>query len=404
MWKLSAGLWCLAAAAAVSGQRQQTPATAAKTLQLEVRSKSWLRKSAGFDQAGLTRQCETAQIALTSHPAPDGLLTIEYSEVQSGVYGNLSSVIAQAYGTKISFKLELRPPVNQKAVLSLKAGGDSQLTGSSTADFYQQAVNDLKREFNYQFACSAVAAALGVRVEAETAASTVPGLFAAGEVAAGLHGAARLGGNALSEALVFGRRAGLHAAQYCRARAGRTTIDGREVEAHARALLAPLQRTGSENPFALQRELQDCMHRFVGVARTGEELSRARKKIEELGRRSRNVAVAGGRAYNPGWHLALDLHSLLSVSEATALAAIERKESRGCHLRRDFPGADPRYVGMSIVVTRSKHGLVVSRRRLAETPEELKRLVDWSKKWLAKKPASESGAAMPAAAGSKNIA
>src|SRR3990172_9832299 len=108
MWKLSAGLWCLAAAAAVSGQRQQTPATAAKTLQLEVRSKSWLRKSAGFDQAGFTRQCETAQIALTSHPAPDGLLTIEYSEVQSGVYGNLSSVIAQAYGTKISFKLELR--------------------------------------------------------------------------------------------------------------------------------------------------------------------------------------------------------------------------------------------------------------------------------------------------------
>lgn len=244
----------------------------------------------------------------------------------------------------------------------------------------------------------------GVRVEADTGASTVPGLFAAGEVAAGMHGAARLGGNALSEALVFGRRAGLHAAQYCRARAGRATINGREVEAHVRVLLAPLQRAGGENPFALQRELQDCMHRFVGVARTGEELGRAREKIEELGRRSRNVAVAGGRAYNPGWHIALDLHSLLSVSEATTLAAIERKESRGCHLRRDFPGADPRYIGVSIVVTRSKHGLIVSRRRLAEIPEELKRLVDWSKKWLAKKPVSESGAATPAAVGSKNIA
>jgi len=243
----------------------------------------------------------------------------------------------------------------------------------------------------------------GVRVEAETAASTVPGLFAAGEVAAGLHGAARLGGNALSGALVFGRRAGLHAAQYCRSRAGRSTIDGREVEAHARALLAPLGRAGSENPFALQRELQDCMHCLVGVARAGGELSRAREKIEDLGRRSRNVAVAGGRAYNPGWHLALDLHSLLCVSEATTLAAVERKESRGCHLRRDFPDVDPRYTGTSIVVARSKHGLAASRRPLPEMPEELKRLVDWSKQWLAKKPVSESGAATPAAAGSKNI-
>ncbi|MBI1943102.1 MAG: fumarate reductase/succinate dehydrogenase flavoprotein subunit, partial [Betaproteobacteria bacterium] len=106
----------------------------------------------------------------------------------------------------------------------------------------------------------------------------------------------------------------------------------------------------------------------------------------------------------PGWHLALDLHSLLSVSEATTLAAGERKESRGCHVRRDFPSANPRYIGMRIVVTRSKHGLVVSRRGLPEMPEDLKRLVDWSKKWLAKKPVSESGAATPAAAGSKNIA
>jgi succinate dehydrogenase / fumarate reductase flavoprotein subunit len=244
----------------------------------------------------------------------------------------------------------------------------------------------------------------GVRIEAETTASTVPGLFAAGEVAAGLHGAARLGGNGLSEALVFGRRAGLHAAQFSMSVTTPSSIDGRDVEACARALIAPLRRASGENPFELQRELQECMHRHVGVGRTGEELGRALETIADLRKRSCNVAVGGGRAYNPGWHLALDLQSLLCVSEATALAATERKESRGCHLRQDFPGPDARYTGTSIVVAKSKHGLVVSRRPLPQMPMELKRLVHWSKKWLAKKPVSKSGVVMPAVAGSKNIA
>lgn len=244
----------------------------------------------------------------------------------------------------------------------------------------------------------------GVRVEAETTASTVPGLFAAGEVAAGLHGAARLGGNGLSEALVFGRRAGLHAAKFSRSVTTPSSVDGRDVESCVRALIAPLRRASGENPFALQRELQECMHRLVGVGRTGEELGRALETIADLRKRSRNVAVGGGRAYNPGWHLALDLQSLLCASEATALAAMERKESRGCHLRQDFPGPDARYTGTSIVVAKSKHGLVVSRRPLVQMPMELKRLVHWSKKWLAKKPVSKSGVVMPAVAGSKNIA
>jgi succinate dehydrogenase flavoprotein subunit len=242
----------------------------------------------------------------------------------------------------------------------------------------------------------------GVRVDADTTASTVPGLFAAGEVAAGLHGASRIGGNALSELLVFGRRAGLHAAQYCSASRPRA-IDRRELERNARKVLAPLERRSGENPYTLQGELQECMHNLAGVTRSGDGLRRALCKIGELKDRLAFVSAAASRHYNPGWHLALDLHSLLSASEATVRAAIERKESRGSHARNDFPAPDAAYGAVNFILRRSDAGLQIQAAPAVEMPEAFKRLVDWSKEWLAKKPRSESGAATPTAASSRII-
>ena len=181
----------------------------------------------------------------------------------------------------------------------------------------------------------------GVRVDADSTATTVPGLFAAGEVAAGLHGANRLGGNSLSDLLVFGRRAGLYAAQYVKSFSGSASVNDDQLEAHAQVILAPFEAKGGENPYTLHQELQDCMQNLVGIIRAESELKQALAKIAELKQRLRNVTVEGHRQFNPGWHLALDLHSLLSFAEAATIAAIERKESRGGHTRDDYPNHRP---------------------------------------------------------------
>ncbi|HWO43548.1 MAG TPA: fumarate reductase/succinate dehydrogenase flavoprotein subunit [Candidatus Eisenbacteria bacterium] len=219
----------------------------------------------------------------------------------------------------------------------------------------------------------------GVRVDADTAATSVPGLYAAGEVAAGLHGANRLGGNSLSDLLVFGRRAGLYAAQYAKSFTGPISISNDQVEAYARELLAPFDDRGGENPYTLHAELQECMQNLVGIIRVEAELKQALDKIRDLKRRARQVTVQGHRQYNPGWHLALDLHALLSFSEAAALAAIERKESRGGHTRDDYPNSDPKFARVNIVIRKAKDGLAVSHEPLPEMPEELRKLVEEQK-------------------------
>src|SRR5436189_786630 len=173
----------------------------------------------------------------------------------------------------------------------------------------------------------------GVRVDADSTAATVPGLFAAGEVAGGMHGSNRLGGNSLSDLLVFGRRAGLHAALYAKNLGGTLTVDRAEVESIARAALEPFSRSGGENPYAIQAELQETMQTLVGIIRNERELTEALRKIETLKARAKRVRAEGARTYNPGWHTALDLRSLLAVAECCALAALERKESRGGHTR-----------------------------------------------------------------------
>jgi succinate dehydrogenase / fumarate reductase flavoprotein subunit len=216
----------------------------------------------------------------------------------------------------------------------------------------------------------------GVRVDADTTAATVPGLFAAGEVAGGMHGSNRLGGNSLSDLLVFGRRAGLYAAEYARALSGPSTADAGQVDAIARSVLAPFERTGGENPYAIQHDLQQMMQSLVGIIRTEAELEEALQRIGTLKERARRVRVEGPRQYNPGWHLALDLESLLTVSEAIALAAIERKESRGGHTRDDYPKPDPHFAKVKVVIRQRDGKTAVTQEPLPEMPPDLQRLLE----------------------------
>ncbi len=219
----------------------------------------------------------------------------------------------------------------------------------------------------------------GVRVDADTAASTVPGLFAAGECAGGMHGANRLGGNSLSDLLVFGRRAGAGAAEYAKG-VQMPSLNTAEVEAVAADMMGHFERDGGENPYALQRELQETMQNLVGIIRTQRELEQALEKIQELKRRAKQTGVEGNRQYNPGWHLAMDLRSLLFVSEAITLAALERRESRGAHTREDYPSADPEYGKFNVVIRMGPDGEPqVAKEPLPQMPPDLAALFEEKK-------------------------
>ena len=214
----------------------------------------------------------------------------------------------------------------------------------------------------------------GIRVDAETAESTVPGLFAAGEAAAGLHGANRLGGNSLSDLLVFGRRAGLAAAQHAK-RASAPSIDNSQIESAEKELLAPFSNSGTESPYAVHRDLQEAMQNLVGIFRTQEDLQKALVELEKLKARAANAGVEGSRLFNPGWHLFYDLKSMLTVSEAVAHSALARRESRGAHSRIDYPKLD--------TVWEKKHNIIVKetgamKRRespVEEMPGELQQIL-----------------------------
>jgi len=214
----------------------------------------------------------------------------------------------------------------------------------------------------------------GVRVNADTTESTLSGLFAAGEVAGGMHGSNRLGGNSLSDLLVFGRRAGLHAALHAKNFGGQLVVDAGQVEEIARATLAPLERSGGENPYAIQAELQETMQDLVGIIRTEAELRQALTRIQALKERAKRTRVDGGRTYNPGWHTALDLEALLAVAECSAVAALERKESRGGHTRDDHPYADDQWGKVNVVLRLRGGAIQVSREPLPEMPAELREL------------------------------
>jgi succinate dehydrogenase / fumarate reductase flavoprotein subunit len=218
----------------------------------------------------------------------------------------------------------------------------------------------------------------GVEVDPDTGVSKVEGLYAAGEVAGGMHGSNRLGGNSLSDLLVFGRRCGLNAAYYAQRTADRRpSVDEGDVRTAAENALAPFSVEGGENPYTIQHDLQDTMQRLVGIIRTETELVESLDDLKALKERVRQMVVEGNRQYNPGWHLAIDLRNMLLVSECIATAALERKESRGGHTRDDFPGPDPSWGGKNLVLELDGDGDVVLRHQpLPQMPEELRDLFD----------------------------
>jgi succinate dehydrogenase / fumarate reductase, flavoprotein subunit len=216
----------------------------------------------------------------------------------------------------------------------------------------------------------------GVRVDPDSQMSDVPGLFAAGECGAGLHGANRLGGNSLSDLLVFGKRAGQYAADYAKQNA-LGAVDTEEVAVAEKRALAPFARDGGEGPYAVQHALQGMMQDLVGIVRQEKEMAQALERIQELKVRAERVGVSGNREYNSGWHTAIDLNNLLSISEMVAKAAIERKESRGAHFREDYPEKGKEFGTFNIVIRKGSGGeMQIIRQPIPEMPQELKQIIE----------------------------
>jgi succinate dehydrogenase / fumarate reductase flavoprotein subunit len=220
----------------------------------------------------------------------------------------------------------------------------------------------------------------GIRVDGDSQMSTLPGLFAAGEAAAGLHGANRLGGNSLSDLLVFGKRAGEHAAAFAKQH-GAAKIDDAQVAAAEKHALAPFDRgTAGENPYAIQHDLQAMMQDLVGIVRQESEMRQALEKLRGLRARAERAGISGNREYNNGWHTAIDLPNLLTVSEAIARAAVERKESRGAHFREDYPDKSDEYATFNFVIRKAADGsMQLSRVPIPAMPDELKQVVEENK-------------------------
>jgi succinate dehydrogenase / fumarate reductase flavoprotein subunit len=216
----------------------------------------------------------------------------------------------------------------------------------------------------------------GVHVDADTQMSRVAGLFAAGECAAGINGANRLGGNSLSDLLVFGKRAGEFAAEFAKENSLGKIDDGR-IESVAREALAPFERRDGENPYQVQKDLQDTMQNLVGIVRNESEMREALGKIDDFKNRAENAAVSGNREYNPGWHTALDLENLLTVSEGITRAALERKESRGAQFRDDYPEKNEQFAKVNTMIAKAADGsMQVRLEPVPEMPDYLKRVIE----------------------------
>jgi succinate dehydrogenase / fumarate reductase flavoprotein subunit len=214
----------------------------------------------------------------------------------------------------------------------------------------------------------------GIRVDAETAQSTVRGLFAAGEAAAGLHGSNRLGGNSLSDLLVFGRRAGLAAAEHAK-RASGSSLDNAQIEQAEKELLTPFSNSGTESPYAVHRDLQEVMQNLAGIYRTKEDLEKALVELEKLRVRAAKASVEGSRLFNPGWHLSYDLKAMLIVSEAVTYSALARTESRGAHSRIDHPNLDPVWEKKHNIIVRESSAMKRRESPIEAMPEELKQVL-----------------------------
>jgi succinate dehydrogenase / fumarate reductase flavoprotein subunit len=220
----------------------------------------------------------------------------------------------------------------------------------------------------------------GIRVDGDSQMTNIEGLFAAGECASGINGANRLGGNSLSDLIVFGKRAGEYAAQLAK-KSGQPRVDDAAADRAIKGSLAPFDRgTSGENPYKVQQDLQDTMQALVGIVRTEAEMQEALVKIQQLNERAARVGVEGHREYHSGWHTSIDLRNLLTVSEAIARSAIERKESRGGHFREDYPDKDPTYATFNVMTKHGPGGTTqVSRVPIPPIPDHLQQVIEEQK-------------------------
>jgi succinate dehydrogenase / fumarate reductase flavoprotein subunit len=241
----------------------------------------------------------------------------------------------------------------------------------------------------------------GVEVDPDSGESTVPGLFAAGEVSGGMHGSNRLGGNSLSDLLVFGRRAGVGAAEYLDRLGPKLPVpDEGEVEAAQTEALAPLQRTAGENPYTVHDAVQETMSSLVGIIRTEAEIKRAMTELDKLGERAAHVSAAGGSAYNPGWHMALDMRNIMLMARCVAAAALARQESRGGHTRNDYPEMRPEWRKVILACALDGDTITISRQPTPPMREDLLALFDTAelKKYLTDEELTEAPASPLSAA------
>ncbi len=291
-----------------------------------------------------------------------------------------------------------RDEVARAIVAEVKAGRGSShggvfldISSRRSADYIKRALPSMYHQFKQLADVDITAASMevgptmhytmgGVRVEPDTGAATLPGLFAAGECAGGMHGANRLGGNSLSDLLVFGRRAGIGAAEYALGLGSQPALADADIAAVTAEMDAHFSSGGTEDPYAIQSDLQDAMHTLVGIIRTGPEIEEALGKIAELKERAAKAGVTGGKAYNPGWHLAMDLRSLLTVAEAIGRSAVERTESRGGHTRNDYPETDPEWGKWNLSLSQNADGsMKLEKTSLPEMPAELATLIEEGK-------------------------
>jgi succinate dehydrogenase / fumarate reductase flavoprotein subunit len=227
----------------------------------------------------------------------------------------------------------------------------------------------------------------GIRVDADTQMSRVPGLFAAGECSGGMHGANRLGGNSLSDLIVFGRLAGLGAADYVKKLGGTVAIAQDQIDGAIAEMEEPFKRAeaaDAKNPYDVQKHLNQIMSTYVGIFRTEEDLNIGIAKLQELKEEVKHVAAKGSKTYNPGWHMCRDLKNMLIASEAIARSALSRKESRGAHSRIDFPNLDPELGKFNTAISKDGESMKLEKTPLPEMPEDLK-------KFFAKKETTHNG-------------
>ena len=364
-----------------------------------ITSNSWEYTGDGmalaYDAGADLKDMEFVQFHPTGMVWPPGVQGILVTEAVRGEGGILRNKLGERFMEKYDPKrmeLSTRDVVARSIYTEVKEGRGSEHGGAyldishKPAEYVKQKLPSMYHQFKELAdvditkqpmevgpTCHYVMG--GIDVEAESAQASLPGLFAAGEAAAGLHGANRLGGNSLSDLLVFGRRAGAGAAQYA-GKAPAVNIDDQQIAAAEKEMLDPFSRTDGENPYAVHRDLQKTMQSLVGIFRTEEDLNQAMIDLVQLKQRAARVRVEGSRMFNPGWHLAKDLKSMLTVSEAVTRSAIARKESRGAHSRIDYPKLDDQVWGkQNNIISRQGDSMNLRQMPVKELPAELKQIL-----------------------------